>query len=331
MAAGPIAVATWLAVLACGASSAGQPAAPMLPVVAVVLTDGKLLPLATMKPGAAEWQPLPWPRHRAQDAQAAPLVPATMAAIPREWFAPIPALPSTWRMQAINGARTSIHVAAPTRWQVAMFDAVGLATDYVDPDPTQRSFDFNAGVAVAGDVDTLPVRELDEASPEWAHLVARHVKAFLAADRKDAKQRGVHLKGRTTVNTTKDLRAGDVSLYRVDAEPKHAFEYFEVTVQRAAGPADPRPACPTPTVEYRGMLELRGRTELVRWVSSSGPVCRPNGTIMEVVGGLRGSAGVRLVVEYSNAGAQSFEVINPVLPEAQIRREPRQAAPPLLH
>jgi hypothetical protein len=233
-------------------------------------------------------------------------------------------------MQAINGERTSIHAVTPTRWQVATFDAVGLATDYVDPDPTQRSFDFNAGIAVSGDIDTLPVRELDEASPEWAHLVARHVKAFLAADHAEAKQRGVHLKGRTTVNTTKDLRAGDVSLYRVELDAKHAYEYFEVTVQRPPAAAPPQ-GCPTPSVEYRGMIEQRGRTETVRWLSSTGAVCGTGGAVMEVVGGLRGAAGVRLVVEYSNDRAQSFAVINPVLPESQIRREPRLAAVPLLH
>src|SRR5207253_8647009 len=123
-----IAVGTWLAVLACGASSSGQAGAPATPVVGVVLTDGKLLPLATVKPGGGDWQLLPWPRHAAQEPQAGPAVPPTASAIPKEWFAPLPALPSTWRMQAINGARTSIHAAAPTRWQVATFDAIGLLT-----------------------------------------------------------------------------------------------------------------------------------------------------------------------------------------------------------
>jgi hypothetical protein len=325
-----LAAATLLAVLACGVSSSGQPAPASTPVVAIVLTDGKLLPLATFRAGA-DWQMLAWPRHALREPQPAPPLPATTAMIPREWFAPLTALPSLWRMQPINGARSAIHAAVPTRWQVATFDAVGLATDYVDPDPTQRSFDFNAGIAVAGDIDTLPVRELDEASPEWAHLVARHVKAFVAADRTEAKQRGEHLKGRTSANTTKDLRAGDVSLYRIDVEPKRAYEYFEVTVQRPAAAGASRPACQTPTVEYHGMIELHGRTELVRWLSSTGPACGATDAVMEVVGGLRGAGGVRLVVEYSSDRAQSFAVINPLLPESEIRREPRLAAPPLLH
>lgn len=325
-----IAVGALLAVLAAGASSSGQPAAAAVPVVGVVLTDGKLLPLATIRPGG-DWQLLPWPRHGEREAQPAPPVPSTTAAIPREWFAPLAALPSTWRMQPINGARTAIHATVPTRWQVATFDAIGLATDYVDPDPNERSFDFNAGIAVAGEIETLAVGELDEASPEWAHLVARHVKAFLTADRNEAKQRGAHLKGRTTANTTKDLRAGDVSLYRVEVEPKHAFEYFEVTVPRPPAPGAPGPPCQTPTVEYRGMIELHGRTEVVRWLSSSGVVCGATGVVMEVVGGVRGTGGVRLVVEYSDDRAQSFALINPLLPESQIRREPRVAAPALLH
>ena len=329
MRAARLAIATLLAVLACGAPSSGQPA-PATPVVGVVLTDGKLLPLAAIKAGG-DWQLLPWPRHPVRDAQPTLPVPATTGSIPREWFAPLSALPSIWRMQAINGARTAIHATVPTRWQVATFDAIGLATDYVDPDPNERSFDFNAGIAVAGEVETLPVRELDEASPEWAHLVARHVKAFLSADRNEAKQRGVHLKGRTSANTTKDLRAGDVSLYRIDVDPKHAFEYFEVTVQRPPAAGTPPQPCQAPTVEYRGMIELHGKTELVRWLSSSGPVCGASGVVMEVVGGLRGTGGVRLVVEYSNDRVQSFEVINPVLPESQIRREPRVAVPALLH
>ena len=322
------AVGTLLAVLACGAPSSGQPAAAT-PVVAVVLTDGKLLPLAAVRAGG-DWQLLPWPRHAVSDAQPSFPVPATTGAIPREWFAPLNALPFTWRMQAINGSRTPIHAMVPTRWQVATFDAIGLTTDYVDPDPNERSFDFNAGIAVAGDVETLPVVELDEASPEWAHLVARHVKSFVAADRNEAKQRGARLKGRTSVNTTKDLRAGDVSLYRVEVDPKHAFEYFEVTVRRPAAAGTPPPPCQAPTVEYRGMIERHGRTEVVRWLSSSGPVCGATGAVMEVVGGLRGAGGVRLVVEYSNDRAQSFAVIDPILPEPQVRREPRVAAPALL-
>src|SRR5215831_11282515 len=142
--------ATLLAVLACGAASSGEQAQGGPPVLAVVLTDGKLLPLASGRAGG-DWQLLPWPRHEFQAAQPSVPVPPTKDAIPREWFTPLPSLPSTWRLQAINGARSAIHATAPTRWQIATFDAVGLATDYVDPDPSQRSFDFNAGIAVAGD------------------------------------------------------------------------------------------------------------------------------------------------------------------------------------
>src|SRR5215831_7898507 len=162
------AAAALLAALACGVASSGEQAAqPGPPIVAIVLTDGKLLPLAAR--AGSDWQLLPWPRHDVQESQE-PSVPASVAAIPKEWFAPLTSLPSTWRLEAINGKRTSIHAATPTRWQVATFEAVGLTTDYVDPDPAQRTFDFNAGIAVSGDVDTLPVGELDEASPEWAHL-----------------------------------------------------------------------------------------------------------------------------------------------------------------
>ena len=163
--------ATLLAVLGCGAALSGQQA-PQPPVVAVVLTDGKLLPLAARS--SSDWQMMPWPRHEFQEAQPAPPVPANAAAIPKNWFTPLAALPSTWRLQPLNGKPTTIHAVSPTRWQIASFDAVGFATDYVDPDPNRRSFDFNAGIAVYGDVDALPTRELDEGSPEWAHLVARH-------------------------------------------------------------------------------------------------------------------------------------------------------------
>src|SRR5438045_6943984 len=111
-----IALRTCLAVLGSVAVSSAQPVpAATTPVVAVVLTDGKLLPLASVRTGS-DWQLLPWPKHATQEAQAAPPLPPTAAAIPREWFAPLPALPSTWRMQAINGARLSIHAVAPTRW-----------------------------------------------------------------------------------------------------------------------------------------------------------------------------------------------------------------------
>jgi hypothetical protein len=310
--------------LAAGPASSAQPAAGP-PVVAIVLTDGKLLPLAAAAGG--EWRLLPWPRHDVTEPQAPPPVPASVAAIPKEWFAPLASLPSTWRLQEINGKRSAIHAVAPTRWQVATFDAVGLSTDYVDPDPDQRSADFNAGIAVSGEVDTLPVDELDESSAEWAHLVARHAKAFLGADRAAAKRRGVRLKGRTTATETKALRAGDVSLYRVRLDPKHTYQYFEVAVTGPSDPGVPRPACATPSTEYYGLIEQRGRTETVKWLSTAGPGCESRAAAMDVVGAVRDGNGVRLVVEYSGGDRQSFAVVDPAAPESQIRRGPRPVPP----
>jgi hypothetical protein len=315
-----------LAMLVCGTVSSGQPQPPATPVVAIVLTDGKLLPLA-VRP-ASEWQMLPWPRHELAESPTPPSIPANAAAIPKEWFTPLSTLPATWRLQPINGQPTAIHTAAPTHWQIATFDAVGLATDYVDPDPAQRSFDYNAGIAVSGNAESLPVRELDEASPEWAHLVARHVKAFLNADRADAHRRGVRLKGRTTVTATKELRAGDVSLYRVELEPKRAFEYFEVVVQRPGG-ADPgRPVnCATASIEYRGVIEQKGRTETVKWLTGEPPICGDPPAVAEVVGGLRSPDGVRFVLEMSGDDWQSFAIVNPAGPAFQVKRAPRPAGP----
>jgi len=197
----PRTIALCLAALAATSQTATpREQTPGMPAVAVVLSDGKLLPLGALPAGG--WRLLPWPRHDVQRAQPSPPLPASAATIPRSWFAPLPALPLTWRLQPINGRPTVIHAASLTRWQVASFDAVGFATDYVDPDPKRRSFDFNAGIAVAGDVDALPVVELDESSPEWARIVARHAKSFVAADRAEAKRRGVHAKGRSTYRST---------------------------------------------------------------------------------------------------------------------------------
>src|SRR5205823_4029993 len=110
------AAATLLAVLACGAAvSSDQPAAQP-PVVAIVLTDGKLLPLAVRPNG--DWELLPWPRHDLQESQPSLPVPSTVGSIPRTWFMPLAALPSTWKLQPINGKPTTIHVAVPTRWQI---------------------------------------------------------------------------------------------------------------------------------------------------------------------------------------------------------------------
>ncbi|HEY2431698.1 MAG TPA: hypothetical protein VGI12_03420 [Vicinamibacterales bacterium] len=315
------AIAALAAALVSGAGAAAQPSQGP-PVVAIVLTDGKLLPFAVAS--GSDWQLLPWPRHEFSENQAAVPVPA---AIPREWFAPLSSLPSSWRLQTIGGKPTAIHVANPAHWQVATFDAIGFATDYVDPDPDQRSSDFNAGIAVAGDVDTLPVDELDESSPQWAHLVARHAKAFLGADRADAKRRGVHLKGRTTVTVTKELRAGDVSLFNVALDPKHSYEYFEVTVTRPVGSGPQGPACASPTAEYYGFIERRGRTETVKWLSTT-TGCDPAEPTLEIVGALRAATGVRLVVEYSGGDRQSFAVVNPGAPESQIRRVARAGDPP---
>lgn len=311
-------VATLLAVVvASGAAPSGQPRSA-IPVVAIVLTDGKLLPFAAKASGA--WQTLPWPRHEFQEAQPSPFIPANPGSIPREWFAPLAALPSTWRLQPINGKGVAIHTMSPTRWQIATFDTVGFTTDYLDPDPKQRVYDFNAGIAVSGDVDALVVRELDESSSDWAHIVARHVKAFIGADHADARRRGTRMKGRTSAIATKELRAGDVSLYRVELDPKHAYQYFEATVQRAVDADPKRQNCAAPSVAYYGMIEQKGRTETVRWLSVDPPSCSDPAEVMEVVGGLRGTDGVRLIVEYSGDDWQSFGIVNPAAPEALVRR-----------
>jgi len=318
-------VATLIAVAAIRVTAAPFEQTTGTPVVAIVLTDGKLLPLAA-RPGDT-WQPLAWPRFAVDDPQSLTTLPSSASAIPKPWFAPLPALPSTWRLQAINGRRTIIHTAAPTRWQIATFDTVGLATDYVDPDPARRSFDFNAGIAVSGDIETLPVREADESSPEWAHLVARHAKAFVTADRVEAKRRGLHVKGRSTVVATKELRAADVSLYRVEVDAKHVYQYFEAVVQRPSDVDGKRLPCPGASVEYHGLLEQRGRSETVRWVMTSPPTCGDPTEAREVIGGLRSSLGVQLVVEDSADNWQTFVVISPDALAATSRRHPRQSQP----
>jgi hypothetical protein len=312
-----IGAATLLAVVACGGTLSGQQASSV-PAVAVVLTDGKLLPLAARS--AAGWQLLPWPHHEFHDGQPEP---PSLMAIPKDWFAPLTTLPTTWRFQPINGKRTVIHSAAPTRWQIASFDATGFATDYVDPDSNRRSFDYNAGIAVAGDVEALPVRELDESSPEWNRLVARHAKAFLNAERADARRHQVHLKGHTTTTTASELRTSEVVLSRVELDAKHAYEYFEAIVQRPADADAKRLNCPTQSVEYHGLIEERGRSEVVKWISGAELSCGELTEVMDVVGGLRGADGVRLVVEYSGDDWQTFAIVNPAGPESQIRRGPR--------
>jgi hypothetical protein len=320
--------ATLLAVLGCGAALSGQQA-PQPPVVAVVLTDGKLLPLAARPSG--DWQLLPWPRHGIQESQPALPVPANAAAIPKNWFTPLAALPSTWRLQPLNGKSTTIHAVSPTRWQIATFDAIGLTTDYLDPDPQKRSFDFNAGIAVAGDVDTLPVQELDEASPEWSRLVARHGKSFAGADRADARRRGLHFKGRSAATIANELRSADVSLYRIEIDSKHWFEYFEAVVPRPHDAGTQGLKCPAPTVEYHGLIEQHGRTQTVRWLSSGGLTCDDTTEATEVIGALHGAEGVRFVVEYGGEDRQSFAVVNPATGEAGMRRGARQTAAPSGH
>jgi hypothetical protein len=294
---------------------------PAMPAVAVVLSDGKLLPLGAFPAGG--WRLLPWPHHDVAQAQPSAPVPASVAAIPRSWFAPLPALPVTWRLQPINGRATVVHAASPTRWQVASFDAVGLATDYVDPDPKRRSFDFNAGLAVTGDVETLPITEFDESSSEWAHLVARHAKAFVAADRAEAKRRGLHMKGRSTVVAAKELRDGDVSLYRVEIDPKHHYQYFEVVVQRPFDLDGTHPACANPSVEYHGLIERRGRADTVRWVATAPPTCGEPTETREVIGGLRDADGVQLVVEDTSDDWQTFAILRPDALSVTSRRHPR--------
>src|SRR5262249_22993769 len=129
---------------------------------------------------------------------------------------------------------------------------------------------------------------------------------------------------------TKDLRGGDVSLFRVELDGKHDYEYFEVTVQRPPDPGAPRASCPTPSVEYRGLIERRGRTETVRWLTTAA-TCGQSAQTMEVVGAVRGADGVRMVVEYSGDDWQSFAIVNPLGPASQFRSASRAAASPLRH
>lgn len=93
--------------------------------VAIVLTDGKLLPLAAGSGGA--WNLLPWPQHESESGEAAPAIPGTVETIPKEWFAPLPTLPTVWRLRPIGGRERTIHSGLPTRWAIATFDAIGLS------------------------------------------------------------------------------------------------------------------------------------------------------------------------------------------------------------
>jgi hypothetical protein len=305
------------------ATAAVQPAPTNAPVVAIMLTNGRLLPLATLSNG--EWTLFPWPQHDRED-NPSPRMPAHLDTIPQDWFSPLAVLPTTWRMQPVNGQSQFVRTGRPTMWSIAAFDTIGLETDYVDADPDHRESDFNAGIAVDGDLETLPVRQFQESASEWAALVRRHAPAFFDAERADARRQHERFKGRSVAATAKELRSAEVSLYRVDLGHGDAYAYFEAIVRRPGDAESKRFGCPTQSVEYHGLLERRRGREVMKWIAGAALDCGTLTEVMQVLGGVRVGGRVFLVVEYSGDDWQDFAVVDPAGPESKIRRGPRGRA-----
>jgi hypothetical protein len=322
------------------------------PVVAVVSQTGQLLPLAAYADG--NWKMLPWPGiSSAYDLRRAPLVPATVDAIPRDWFTPLKALPASWRLQTLDGHARDIHLLAPARWDDGTAWSVGIRVDYR---VRENGEEFNAGIAVAGAATALPVRRLDRASAEWRAIVRSHVSAFGAAERagggpsgsRDPAPRersGVRVPASDRVGESegrspskddeelsKQLLKGDVDLREVRVGPDSAYYYFFSTLLRPSA-VEPRTANCSGTIGMHVGLLARRRSGpfAIMWIRGRTAACADGSDAVDVVGGVKVRDGVRFVVKRGGPDWSEFDLADPAGAESELLARPVRQGRPEAH
>jgi hypothetical protein len=293
-----VALGLWLVV---GAVPRAQTSAA---VVAVVLDNGKLLPLAART--GRGWVLLPWPRHDSEDAQPGPVVPASLSDIPEQWHVPLSVLPTIWRFQPIGKRPRSIHSGSPVKWEMATFDTIGLTTDYID----RRAYPdvwFDAGIAVAGDVEALPTRRLTATSAEWRDIVATFAESFVEAERHDARRQHRHRRIPSAPALRAQLLKAEVDLHEVSVAGGLTYYYYYDLRRYVHGETG---TCLL-EVYHRGLI-TRDRASLTKkWMAALDDGCDDPPQVMELVGGVRSHGRVRLIAKYSGDDWESYELLDP--------------------
>jgi hypothetical protein len=308
-----------LATVALRVDGRGQPREADMPVVAIVSRSGLMLPLATFSSGS--WNNLPWPQHLLGDPiKEFPLpVRRTLADVPSAWFKPLPSLPTAWRFQPINGSQRAVEIGVPARWDGDLIESVGLT---VRPWDDHGNDTEDAGIAVSGRVDPLPVRRLHETSQEWQAIVRQLAGAFALAERRGERPYTVPASVAANPALARQLAKAEVSLNVVTASDRLSYYYLETLLIRPTTRASKALNCDATYAKHVGLLERRsGGPFRVKWLRG-GAVCGVHSDGMEVIGAVRAGNQIRLVVRESGDGGPEYDIIDPEAPESKIRRGP---------
>ena len=272
-------------------------------VVGIFSTNGLLLPLAVWS--GSDWSSLPWPMRQTlgSDDQKLPPIPGTVATIPQAWVRPLDSFPTSWRAHLLNAGIRTLGLNSPTGWENAAVESIAIGVDYKGAD-TDSQCNFDAGIAVTGDVTTLSVRHLTHTAPEWHSIVDQHLVAF------DRAQRMPWASGRTRSRAAfrRWLLQSEVDLWKV-TDSNGAFFYFEVT--DGALLKGPCPAAQA--LEGRIEAPTRGPSSVIH-IQPVTMSCGDMNEGIEVIGAVTYHGTTRLVIRSGGEGGMGYQVVDPKVP-----------------
>lgn len=127
-----------------------QPADPAALFVAVMRSDGLLLPVAAYAQ-STWWNRWPFSGAASNGEVKDVRVPATLDRIPADWLPPGTTLPRRWRLMPMTGEPRDLTLTeAAKHHENDIVEFIGLRTDYVAVRGGQSSHDDEIGVALAG-------------------------------------------------------------------------------------------------------------------------------------------------------------------------------------
>ena len=139
--------------------------------------DGMLVPFAAFK--GSRWL-APWPAT-ARNRE----LPINMSAVPDEWWGG--AAPETWTVHLPGGVTRQATARTPRVYRSFCDTRIGVTTDYrsAEPIPMPPTDPYpKDGLALAPDIELLPIETIDRASPETARLATLLMPQFDQAEDK---------------------------------------------------------------------------------------------------------------------------------------------------
>jgi len=295
-----VVLCAWI-VMAFAHAVTAQSSSTAAPVIGVVSTHGLLRPIAAWS--GTGWVRLEWPLRESLDAEALPPVPADIASIPRNWFAPLDSLPADWRLQLPDGGQQSVRITRPVQSDV-FAGSIAIESTYRDPklDPVS---DDDAGIAVAGAaVTTLAVSHLSKSSSEWRSIVEHHLDAFQRAQA--LPWGGGRIRAAAALRQW--LLRSDVQLWRISRDDG-AYFYFDVT----DGPMLTG-SCPhAQSFEGRIDVPAHGPARVLN-VQPVNMTCGDMNEGLELVGAVVVRGVTRFVIKSSGDDWQSYKLVDPETP-----------------